>query len=226
MSVNDQPVPVTGRSFRTTVALQEGFNLIRITFTNEEKGFTRTVYRRVVRHSGPVGLTIETPLPGAYLNNPEIMVSGTVQGVGELQVTVNGIPAVVSGGFYQASIRLDEGENLLVVEAADARGETARRNLTSSWTPSRRRSGPCRRRARCRAEIEVTGRSSTAPSGYLSTAAGRGETGAFRGLQPCRRNGPDNDHAEDQAGNIAIPRHRFPSPSRSTRRAGRTTNRY
>src|SRR5690606_37191038 len=69
VSVNDPPVPVTGRSFRTTVALQEGFKLIRITFTNEEKGFTRTVYRRVVRHSGPVGLTIETPLPGAYLSN-------------------------------------------------------------------------------------------------------------------------------------------------------------
>ena len=40
VSINDQPVPVTGGSFRTTVALQEGFNRIRITFTNEEKGFS------------------------------------------------------------------------------------------------------------------------------------------------------------------------------------------
>ena len=53
--------------------------------------------------------------------------SGTVQGMGELQVTVNGVPAVVTGGFYQASIRLAEGENLLVVEATDARDQTARR---------------------------------------------------------------------------------------------------
>ena len=53
--------------------------------------------------------------------------SGTVQGVGELQVTVNGTPAVVTCGVLPGPSVSAEGENLLVVEATDARDQTARR---------------------------------------------------------------------------------------------------
>ena len=168
--------------------------------------------------------------------------SGTVQGVGELQVTVNGIPAVVSGGFYQASIRLDEGENLLVVEAADARGETARQELSvilDTKPPAVVDLLPPAGSLIARAEIEVTGKViDESPAWvYINGQAAVVETGAFRGLATL----PDGTsrvtiHAKTRRvilptstlkRSLLTPRRRFSLPSRSIRRAGpTTTSRY
>ena len=130
VKVNDQLINVSGGKFTTLVTLEEGFNQIRVEFIDTQKNISRTYYRQVVRMSEKMFLSLDT-ISGRYVRESLFTISGTVEGNGEIEVTVNGEPAPVkSGTFISPPIRLLAGENIIHVVAADETGQTATDTLT------------------------------------------------------------------------------------------------
>jgi glucodextranase-like protein len=84
------------------------------------------------------GIAILAPADLAYLNTSPIIVSGTV-GDPQANVTINGVPASVSGGSFQASVPLVEGTNTLTAVASNSGGTTSTASLqvTLDTTPPR-----------------------------------------------------------------------------------------
>ncbi len=82
-----------------------------------------------------ISLAITTPVQGATIGRPDILVSGTVNhGAGhETGVTVNGMPATVyQGRFFVNHVPLAAGANTIVVKACDAGGNTNEISITVS----------------------------------------------------------------------------------------------
>ena len=73
---------------------------------------------------GGAGITILSPSNLALLNGSPINVIGTV-GDPAATVTVNNVPAFVSGGQFQASVLLVEGANTLTAVAVNTGGTTS-----------------------------------------------------------------------------------------------------
>jgi hypothetical protein len=76
---------------------------------------------------------ITSPFDGSSINRPDVTVQGIiVNSTGnETGVTVNGVPATVSGNqFTAARVPLLEGANMLTVTATDTSGSTATSTVT------------------------------------------------------------------------------------------------
>lgn len=89
-----------------------------------------------------LGVTLDSPLSGATINRPDVMVIGTVTNAAgyETGVTVNGVVAIVYGNQYVANhVPLLEGSNTITVTATDAYGTTS----TASVTVTAINSGNC-----------------------------------------------------------------------------------
>ncbi len=81
------------------------------------------------------GITITSPVPGAYLNISPTLVTGTVANPGAA-VAVNSIAAQVSGSGFSASVPLQEGSNpLIAVAMAGAISASASETVTLDTTP-------------------------------------------------------------------------------------------
>lgn len=73
-------------------------------------------------------LDLTAPAAGSLVNTPSLRVQGTVAGRGGAAVTgvtVNGVPATVSGGSFTATVPLGEGGNALTAIAIDDGGRAA-----------------------------------------------------------------------------------------------------
>jgi hypothetical protein len=85
-----------------------------------------------------ITLTIEFPEDNAEIIGPDVMVSGAVINTtgAETGVTVNGVPATVSGSRFIAShVPLTEGPNTLTITATDVNDLTATATKTVTATP-------------------------------------------------------------------------------------------
>jgi hypothetical protein len=87
-----------------------------------ERVFSESV--SVVVSGAAVGVTIDSPATGAYVNLSPITISGTVADP-LAQVTINGVGAPVSQGSFAASVPLNEGPNTLAAVSANANGTTS-----------------------------------------------------------------------------------------------------
>jgi hypothetical protein len=75
-------------------------------------------------------VAISTPLDGTNLNTPVITISGSIDDPAAL-VTVNGLPAINSGGVWMlVGFTLQEGTNTLLVEARDPAGNKGSTSAT------------------------------------------------------------------------------------------------
>ncbi|TCL54575.1 RHS repeat-associated protein [Hydrogenispora ethanolica] len=209
VTVNDAPVTVSGNRFLTTVMLQEGLNIIKVQFINAQNNAAKTFYRQVFRYSGTVRLTVLTPEKGSYLNTPAARVSGTVTGLYPMKVTVNGVPATVSGSAFAATASLNEGANLITVVATDAKGNHTEQKITvyrDTVAPAITDVIPANGKIFASATVDVTARISDQNSIWV-TIAGQVVTGT-EGVYRAQVHLPDGDRtiiitAQDAAGNIA-----------------------
>jgi len=74
-----------------------------------------------------ISIHIDSPVNGAIINRPDILVRGTLVNAfgNETGVTVNGMPAVVHGNqFFVNHVPLADGLNAITVHAGDTRGNT------------------------------------------------------------------------------------------------------
>ncbi len=72
----------------------------------------------------PPTVTLMVPADGSLVASPSQAVSGTVSGPNPVvTVNVNGSPAALAGGQFQATVALTEGINVLLVSALDSSGK-------------------------------------------------------------------------------------------------------
>lgn len=138
LTVNGEAVPLSGGGFSKPVAATPGPVALTIVATDASgRSTTRQVSGTLGPDAGtgtgtppttppPAGtlaVTIETPTEGAVVGSGTVAVSGRVDGgVAPVQVTVSGVAAVVSAGYFTAALPLVEGDHVLVVRATDSAG--------------------------------------------------------------------------------------------------------
>jgi hypothetical protein len=74
VNVAGTSVTISGNRFVTSVNLKEGLNLIKVQAIKNNQ-LVKTFYRRVVRNSETLALTIQTPENGAYFNTQSVTVT-------------------------------------------------------------------------------------------------------------------------------------------------------
>ncbi len=120
-----QPLPVNSNGvFRVVRQLQEGENTIVVRAVDNAGNEMEASYTVVLR-TQPPEITLLEPPAEAWLNQNPVTVRG--QAPPETEVTVNGRPARVNqDGTFTLDLVLEEGDNVIVVEATDEVGNTAR----------------------------------------------------------------------------------------------------
>lgn len=134
LTLDGQSVPLSGDTFATDVALgAEGLRVLRLEAVDAAGNRGSTEVALTIDRTAPT-LTLIEPAAGAVLGGLPVVARGTVgDAVGPVVVLVNGMPAtVVQGGFEARLEGLGEGTLSLSVVARDAAGNTtgAQRTVT------------------------------------------------------------------------------------------------
>jgi flagellar hook assembly protein FlgD len=119
-----QPLEVSeSGGFKTRYTLQEGDNRIELVAV-DEAGNRTSVVREIARLTQPPDIVVLNPPDGLWINEQMLSVQGTVPtGV---QVQVNQTDAHVDAdGHFNVDIVLEEGENIIHIEAGDAVGNVS-----------------------------------------------------------------------------------------------------
>ncbi len=124
--LNDWPQPLEvneNGAFSVRYTLQEGVNRIELTAV-DEAGNQASLVREVTLLTEPPKVTVLNPPDGLWINQQMLSVQGTVEpGV---KVLVNGREADVdAAGNFNEDVVLEEGENIVRVEAVDAVGNVS-----------------------------------------------------------------------------------------------------
>ncbi len=124
--VNDwpQPLEVTeSGGFSTLYTLQEGVNRIELVAV-DGAGNRTSVVREITLLTQPPSVTVLNPPDGLWINEQMLSVQGVVPA--GVQVQVNGARAEVDGeGKFNVDVVLEEGENVVRIEATDGVGNTS-----------------------------------------------------------------------------------------------------
>ncbi|MCG8461929.1 MAG: Ig-like domain-containing protein, partial [Holophagales bacterium] len=135
LTVDAQAVPLTGAAFTAgPYTLAEGPRTFALVATSAGGQSTSTGLT-VTRDSTPPAVALTAPAASSVGSAPSVTVSGTVSDAHLVGVTVNGIPATVTGhasagATWTAAVLLSEGENRLRAEARDTAG-----NVSSAERP-------------------------------------------------------------------------------------------
>jgi hypothetical protein len=133
-SVNGVAAVVSAGSFSAAaVPLAEGANTLTATATNAFGDASDTV--SVTRDSTPPVVTITAPAPGAELDDPVVLVTGTVADASPITaLSIDGDP-LAPGNSFSVTAPLVEGSNTFSVTATDAAGNTGSASVTVSYSP-------------------------------------------------------------------------------------------
>lgn len=128
------PVDIEGR-FTIKQQLLEGSNIIRVIAT-DPAGNVTSLAKEAILVTQPPEVAITSPTNGDWTNESLIKVTGVVP-AGTL-LKINGQEAVVNeGGQFEREVILQEGDNILRIEATDDVG-----NVTSQELVVRRKTTP------------------------------------------------------------------------------------
>ena len=123
LELNGARVTTTGGVFAVTYALSEGLNTLTITAV-DRAGNNNTVVRTVTFDTIEPDITVLSPTPGLVTARADLTVSGSVE-PGILTVFVNGAPVPTVRGAFIKVVRLDEGPNVITIQAWDPAGNPA-----------------------------------------------------------------------------------------------------
>ncbi|WP_223913371.1 dockerin type I repeat-containing protein [Geobacter sp. AOG1] len=129
VTVNGQPVVLTGDRFSSAVTLSGGSNSIIVTAT-DLAGNTSIDRRTVYFDTTLPVISVTVPADNAYTSQETVTVSGTTDK--PAIVTVNGIAAGQSDSGWQADVRLGAGLNTVLIAATDQYGNNSslKRSIT------------------------------------------------------------------------------------------------
>lgn len=81
-----------------------------------------------------ISLTVSSPVNGLISTSPTVLVKGKTLPNADVAVNDSDLKADASGAF-SVSIKLDEGDNVIVVIANDDQGNVAEKEITVTYTP-------------------------------------------------------------------------------------------
>ena len=115
---------VSGNSFTATLTLAEGAHTITATASDAAGNSASQSVDVVIDLTAPT-VDILSPADGATLMSSPVEVRFTATNPQAVsQASVNGVPAVLTGGVFVASVPLAEGANTLTASATDLAGNT------------------------------------------------------------------------------------------------------
>ncbi len=123
LTLNDRPMRLTGGVFAEPYALSEGSNTLRITAT-DRAGNNNTITRTVIFDTVAPQIALTSPTANLVTRFRDLTVGGSVEPA-ILTVYVNGAPVPTANGAFAKVVRLDEGRNVVVVQAWDPAGNPA-----------------------------------------------------------------------------------------------------
>lgn len=123
ITVAGQAVPVVAGAFSTSIPLVLGDNSIVATAV-DPAGNIGSDTVSVFRGEAP-GIAIEQPVSGSLLASPLVSVSGTVTGLPEPTVSLDGVAVVVSAGAFSTEVSLGQGPHLLTATATNGLGSAS-----------------------------------------------------------------------------------------------------
>lgn len=171
VTVNGVPqiVPVNDGLFNTAIVLRSGSNNITVTATDASGISSQPISSTVTYNPLAPAVTVATP-GGAVTGNAGYTVSGTASL--NSQVTVNTVPATLTGTQWTATIPLQPGFNPIIVTSS-VPGNPATTTVASSvtyapWLPSLAITSPVVDGATAMASPVISG---TASKGILITAS-------------------------------------------------------
>jgi glucodextranase-like protein len=117
-----------GPSFTWQIALAPGSNSFRLTATDALGNATQLPLTYAF---STLSIAITSPANGATIDADRVTVSGTFSGASTATVTVNGVPAVVTGtAFSAANVPLNPGTNTITATGTTPQGATASASIT------------------------------------------------------------------------------------------------
>lgn len=123
--------------FLSGIRLAEGENRIQVKARDKAGNESRSLVKKIIFDKKGIDLAIEAPTEGAEIfgkNNQNVVVSGKVSKP-NASVSVNGGYARVdSEGKYSQTIRLNEGENQITVQAVDKAGNAVEKTIKVKLT--------------------------------------------------------------------------------------------
>jgi PKD repeat protein/predicted nucleic acid-binding Zn-ribbon protein len=132
VTVNGVPVAVLpDGTFSAVISLSEGANDINVTAT-DSVGNMNWAELVIWRDTMPPALTIEGPITGSIVDEPNVVVFGTVEA--GASVMVNGVLAA-PGTSWSVTVSLVEGANTVVVTATDSIGNSVSQVLVVNYVP-------------------------------------------------------------------------------------------
>ncbi|HEY0590848.1 MAG TPA: hypothetical protein VGF40_03700, partial [Thermoanaerobaculia bacterium] len=114
---------INGAPFTAGTALgTDGAYTLAATATDDLGHSTSRQVAFTIDRTAPL-VSVSAPLPGRVAGE-SVLVQGTAGD--SISATVNGIPAVLAGEAFSATVPIEEGENVLVAAGTDAAGNTGR----------------------------------------------------------------------------------------------------
>lgn len=197
------PVDAEGQ-FSLKRQLLEGSNVVQLVAT-DPAGNTATLAREIVLVTEPPEIAVTAPLNDEWTNESIVTVAGAVPAGASLRV--NGQEAVVAeDGTFQREVILQEGDNILRIEATDDVGNLATQELIlhRKTTPPALELNVEDNSVFQQAEVQLNG---TTEPGALVTVAGQAVTVSPLGEFQTTVNLIDGQNllevvAQDQASNV------------------------
>jgi len=114
---------------------QEGANQVITGTAMDDAGNTASASVTVNLDKTPPVVTIISPLPGATIEDPSVIVQGKINEAlsGVAEVTCNGTPAILSSSSFTCNVSLVTGENIIETVATDLAVNTGRMSITVSY---------------------------------------------------------------------------------------------
>ena len=142
IKVNGVAALASGGRFSVSVPLLEGPNTITAVTMNSQ-GTSSTASVQVTLDTTPPKITIDSPFNGYITADPSITVTGKVNDIvigtvnrQQVQVSVNGVSALVSNRSFQAAnIPLSVGNNTIAASAVDRAGNAASFSIVVTRVP-------------------------------------------------------------------------------------------
>lgn len=121
ITVNGIAAIVSGNSFSALVTLSDGSNTIQAVAVDAAQN-TSQATRGITLDTAAPTIVIQRPAGDAVTSGAQFDVTGVIVDATATVVTINGIQVVLTGTSLAASVQLNDGANVVHVQATDAAG--------------------------------------------------------------------------------------------------------
>lgn len=129
--IKEMSAPTNGEFSEELTGLNKGNNELYL-IGKSKKGTKRTETLTIVYGADKPKLEISEPQDGSTTSHNEIKVIGKTDK--EIDIKINGSPVVVdSSGQFQTNIKLNEGENKIIITARDQSGNVEEKIITVKY---------------------------------------------------------------------------------------------